>query len=311
MSRRTRPPRAVMWPVLLAILLAATSASNALAAPGDPPQRPRELRVMTYNIHHGAGNDSCTPPPRTTPPQPECALDLQRIADVIRAYDPDLVGLQEVDRYWARSGYVDQAAWLAAELGMHYCYGANLDHGPDSHATVPHQYGTAILSRYPILACENTLLPKADPRTEQRGLLEALVEVEGTPLRFYNTHLQHTGGPGGADRTVQVEAILEQIGRPRESVVLVGDLNARPDWPELAPLYERFEDAWLEAGSEPGYTYPASPTAEPDRRIDYVFVRRVGVESAQVAITPETRMAADHYPVVADLMLPGQVPGSP
>ena len=39
---------------------------------------------MSYNIHVGVGMDK--------------KLDLQRIADVINAERPDLVGLQEVDR---------------------------------------------------------------------------------------------------------------------------------------------------------------------------------------------------------------------
>lgn len=160
MSRDYRWRITVISSTLLAILVAGVSFTNTLAAVGDPPQQPRAVRLMTYNIHHGAGNDTCTPPPPTTPPQPDCGLDLQRIATVIRSYDPDLVGLQEVDRFWTRSASVDQPAWLAAELGMHACYGANLQHAPDRHSTIDHEYGTAILSRYPILDCKNTLLPK-------------------------------------------------------------------------------------------------------------------------------------------------------
>ena len=41
------------------------------------------LRVVTYNIHHGVGVDG--------------KLDLNRIAEVIRAAKADLVALQEVD----------------------------------------------------------------------------------------------------------------------------------------------------------------------------------------------------------------------
>lgn len=300
---------------MVIIALGITPLMNA-AASGDPQVPDRPLRVMTYNIHHGTGNDACTTPPAMLgqPPNPDCGLNLRRIADVIRAQNPDVVGLQEVDRFWARSAYVDQAAWLARELGMHVCYGANLNHPADSHADRPHQYGTAILSQYPVLECTNRYLPMVlveGQRNEQRGLLEALVNVRGALLRFYNTHL-HTRY---ADRKIQIKAIMTQIGTPREPVILVGDLNAYPQNSglppaDLAPLYTRFDDAWIEAGDGPGYTYHADPVLNPNRRIDYIFVSRdVTVSAAMAPITPVTRLASDHYPVVADVALPGSQVG--
>ena len=54
---------------------------------------------MTYNIHVGVGMDK--------------KLDLQRIADVINAERPDLVGLQEVDRGVKRTEGKDEIAELA------------------------------------------------------------------------------------------------------------------------------------------------------------------------------------------------------
>ena len=292
-----------------AVIAMAAATSSRAAAQGAPNAGDRPVRVMTYNIHHGTGNIDCTTPRPEPgqPPNPDCGLDLEAIADVIRAEAPDVVGLQEVDRFWARSGGVDQPALLAKSLGMHYCYGANLTHEPDRHATVPHEYGTAILSRFPILDCTNAFLPRGNPGTEQRGLLSALINVRGVPLRFHNTHL-HTRF---ADRRVQIQEIVRLIGTPTHPTVLVGDLNARPSESTMSPLYSAFKDAWLEGGDGgDGHTYPADPVADPNRRIDYVFVSdAVDVSRAEVAVTPLTRLASDHYPLVAVLMLPGSQVG--
>ena len=58
------------------------------------------------------------------------------------------------------------------------------------------QYGTALLSRYPIESVENTPLPRL-PGDEQRGLLHAVLDVDGAKLSAYVVHLQHTStGPG-------------------------------------------------------------------------------------------------------------------
>ena len=284
------------------------SAASAFAQ--EPQAQTRPLRVMTYNIKHGQTNASCTQPPRLPgqPPFPDCNLDLSASIEVMRAHGADVIGVQEVDRFWARSGSVDEPAEMAAALGMnHYCYAPNLDHAPDSHANVPHQYGTVILSRLPILECENTLLRRTGTN-EQRGLTRALINVRGVPLDFYNTHL-HTTAADRLMQTADIAAVLDAAAeRPR---VLMGDFNARPTATEMQPIYARFLDAWLEggvaaSGNPSGLTSPARLSGDPTSRIDYVFVSP-GVEAtaAYVPIDSSTRLAADHYPVVADIELPG------
>lgn len=261
----------------------------------------RPLRVASYNIHHGSGNDTCTPPPVTTPPAAECALNLERVADIVRGLDLDVVAFQEVDRFWARSGYVDQAARLGELLRMNVCYGGNLDHQADNHADRPHQYGTLILTKRPLLSCANTLLPRAATNTEQRGLLHAVVRAHnGARVHVYNTHLHTTV----AERTVQVPAVDALIGQTSPSILL-GDLNAQPTEATLAPLQARFQDAWLAAGTGDGFTYPAAPEAAPNRRIDYGFITSDLVATeASVEITPDTSMAADHYPLLIRVRVP-------
>ncbi|MPY91132.1 MAG: metal-dependent hydrolase [Luteitalea sp.] len=293
------------WRVLVtvAVLWVALAIVGLQAQPGQQG-RERRLVVASYNIHHGSGNDECTTPPAEPgqPPNPDCSLDLGRIAQVIRALNAEVIGLQEVDRFWARSGDVDQPRALARMLHMHPCYGANLDHPADSHANVPHQYGTAILSRWPIHGCENTLLPRTDPGNEQRGLLEARITVRGVRLHFANTHLQHDSVD---DRIVQAQTIADRIATVEEPVILVGDLNAIPTEESLPPLFGLLTDAWVVGGDGDGFTIPARPGVLPDRRIDYVLVSpSVSVHAAIVAITDETRLASDHYPVVAGIAVP-------
>jgi endonuclease/exonuclease/phosphatase family metal-dependent hydrolase len=281
-------------------------ARSSSRQPGEPQAKPRALRVMTYNIKHGQTNTVCTQAAAIPdqPPSRDCNLDLQASAAVIRAHEPDIVGVQEVDRFWARSASEDEPAALSAALGLpHYCYGANLDHQPDSHATVPHQYGTVILSRFPILECTNTLLPRTGTN-EQRGLTLALIDVRGVRLRFYNTHL-HTTAADRLLQTAEIARLLDAAGDvPR---LLTGDFNARPTAPELAPIRSRLVDSWVKAGRRPtdnpdGLTSPARLTGGPASRIDYVWVSpAIAVESVQVPLDAQTRVASDHYPVVANI----------
>jgi glycerophosphoryl diester phosphodiesterase len=278
-------------PNLTRIVVEGETASEWLRLTIDPRSRavftwtreqlPPPLTVATYNIAHAAGIDG--------------RLDLERIAAEIQRGGGEIVGLQEVDRHWSeRSQFVDQAQWLADRLGMEVVYGANLDLDPPAPDRPRRQYGTAILSAHPIAWSHNTHLPRPE-NGEQRGLLEAGIDVDGVRLRVANTHLQHTSA---VERRAQTERIIELLRPAKTPIVLLGDLNARPDAPELTPLWRRFVDAWPRGGEGDGFSYPSSgPTA----RIDYVLTTPdVDVESARTFPSP----ASDHLQVAADLVLP-------
>jgi endonuclease/exonuclease/phosphatase family metal-dependent hydrolase len=240
----------------------------------------RALTVMTYNIHQGRGVDG--------------VLDLDRIADVIRSQQPDLVALQEVGRHWsADSDFRDQPAELARLLEMDDVYGANLDRDPPARGAPRRQYGTAILTARPIVDSEHLLLPRVSTENEQRGLLVLDVDVDGAPFRLYNAHL----GVSGEDRAVQVDALLAATGKATVPHALVGDFNARPRAPGLAPLFDRFRDAWTACGEGDGFTFPASAPAS---RIDYILVSpQLAVGRADVPALP----GSDHLPLVAELAI--------
>jgi endonuclease/exonuclease/phosphatase family metal-dependent hydrolase len=261
---------------------AADPASADAASAGAAGGSVRPLRAASFNIHHGVGLDGL--------------LNLERIATVIRDTRPDVIGLQEVDRHFGeRSDFVDQALWLADRLDLHVVFGANLDLEPLTPGAPRRQYGTAILSRYRIREWRNTLLPRP-AGGEQRGLLEAVIAVRGTRVRAFNTHLQHNSQ---AERLAQVAAIRSIVAEARESVVLVGDLNATPDSPEIAAITEDLADAWAAAGVGDGFTYDAET---PHARIDYVLTSSDVIARTAAVVTSD---AADHLPVVADLLLPG------
>jgi endonuclease/exonuclease/phosphatase family metal-dependent hydrolase len=274
--------------LLLATLLATALAGTTAAAPASPVgARPlvaeRQLRVATFNIHHGVGLDG--------------VLDLARIAATVERTGAQVVGLQEVDKHWSeRSNFADQATLLAEQLGMHLAFGANLDLDPPAPGAPRRQFGTAILSAYNIRVTTNTLLPRP-LGGEQRGLLEALIKVRGIPVRVFNTHLQHDSQ---VERLAQVDRIRQVLATADESVVLLGDLNATPNTPEIAGLTDLLVDAWLTAGVGDGFTFDA---ATPHARIDYVMSSGDVVARTAAVVTTD---AADHLPVVADLALPGK-----
>lgn len=256
--------------LLLTALLVLGVATPAAASP--------LLTVLSFNIHHAAGTDGM--------------FDLDRLAAEIRRTHADVVGLQEVDRHYGeRSGWTDEPAELAKRLRMHVVFGANLDLEPPAPGAPRRQYGTAILSRYPIVSWTNTLLPKGDPAEEQRGLLSAVLSVHGRTVRFMTTHFQHDSD---ASRELQAAEVAVAVRASREPVALTGDLNAPPAQPEVTTLTALLADAFASAGQGDGFTHPAdAPTA----RIDYVLGLR------PVTCTVPATASSDHRPVLARLVI--------
>jgi endonuclease/exonuclease/phosphatase family metal-dependent hydrolase len=235
----------------------------------------KRFRVMSYNIHVGVGMDK--------------KLDLQRIADVINAEHPDLVGLQEVDRGVKRTEGKDEIAELAKLTSMNFAFAHNLDYQGG-------QYGVAILSRFPIQQTDHR---KYENRreAERRGMIRVQVQVAGRLINFVTTHLDYQYEDGRLFETEQMLKFLEGVSEP---LIVVGDFNDEPSGQAYKLMLTKFSDSWIAAKAKgPGLSYPAD---EPSKRIDYVFTRQsdhIRTKKAWVVST----LASDHLPLVADLEL--------
>jgi endonuclease/exonuclease/phosphatase family metal-dependent hydrolase len=241
---------------------------------------------------------------------------LPSIREGLRRLAPDVIGLQEVLRY----PEFDQAALVAHDLGFQIAWGkASENHGFPT--------GNAILSRWPILRSEVIPLPNGGS-DESRSLLFAEIEAPFGKLPFFCTHLNWKLHHGHV-RQLQVRAVTDAVARlaPVKGSfppVVVGDFNAEPDSDEirfmrgltgLGGKCVYFADAFHVAGDgSHGATYSkTNPFAaflrEPERRIDYVFVR--GPDDSQRGEPVEASVCftephdgvypSDHYGVVATI----------
>jgi endonuclease/exonuclease/phosphatase family metal-dependent hydrolase len=226
---------------------------------------------MTYNIRNGRGRDG--------------RVDLDRIADVIASFEPDIVALQEVDAHKPRSGSVDQTQHLAMRLGMAATFGACIDKGDE-------RYGIATLSRLRFLETRQLCLP-AQPhrrRSEPRcALVSRLAWPEAnSELDMVNTHLSVLPG----ERPAQVAAITE--GLDAEEVIVAGDFNCTPRSAAFRTLC-----CGLQSVAKSARSWPARM---PLLSLDHILYRGpLAVISAGPWRERGASRASDHLPVVAEL----------
>jgi endonuclease/exonuclease/phosphatase family metal-dependent hydrolase len=236
---------------------------------------PKEIRVVSYNIHHGRGLDG--------------KVDLKRIAEVIAAESPDIVALNEVDQGTRRTEGIDMPAELAALTNMEAVFIKNIDFEGGG-------YGNAVLTRLPIRRKENHKLP-SHYEGEQRGVLELELGAadEEEPLIFLCTHLDYR--PEDHERMASVKTIEDIAARHKGwPIILAGDLNARPD----SAVLGAFGKTWKRANAKPIPTFPA---ANPQNQIDYVLVRPPARWETVEARVLEDAIASDHRGIVVVLRL--------
>ncbi|MFT7667503.1 MAG: endonuclease/exonuclease/phosphatase family metal-dependent hydrolase [Planctomycetota bacterium] len=246
-------------------LLAFASCSSI----GTTSDKAPALRVLAYNIKHGEGMDG--------------KLDLERVAELIRRFDPDIVTLQEVDRECARTNGVDQAAWLGEACGMHAAFGGFMPYdGGD--------YGMAVLSREPMLEVTNLRLPDgSEPRTALAVRVNsAQGEVIVCGIHFYRTE---------TERLAQAQVVTEHFRDSDVPVILAGDFNSKPG----SQVMEVLEQGWLnipKGGS--ALTFPAN---DPNREIDYCLVQPAESVQSHTLIVVDESLISDHRPLLLELKL--------
>jgi endonuclease/exonuclease/phosphatase family metal-dependent hydrolase len=253
--------------------LAVTLFSLAPAFAGDG-----ELRILCYNIHYGQGNDG--------------VYDLERLAAVIKAVDPDVVALQEVDVMVRRSGQVHQAEELGKLTGLDVYY------GPTQHYEGG-LYGNAVLTKLPVNRVWIQPLPytEATPEltTYPRGFVAVTVKAPGgKEVRVVSTHFQHNVE---ADRVAEAEAVNRYLAVESEKIptILAGDINAVPDSEPMKVLLSKWTNAIDPEAA------PTVPSKDPKSRIDYILYRQGDpFEVVETKVIAE-EMASDHRPVFAVL----------
>ncbi len=234
-----------------------------------------QLRVLSYNLHHGEGLDG--------------RIDLERIARIVRTAKADLVALQEVDRKAKRTGDVDQASEYIRLTQLHGWYGA----------AMPFQggeYGQVILSRWPLIEPKVVRLPGIKGR-EPRIATTALVDIPGFGrIRWVCLHLDATGDD--ADRWEQAGALLKEFPSTGIPTLLAGDFNATPESRVMKRMLSS-ETGWVDtAGANAALTDPADV---PKMRIDYVLAApRAKWRVLESTVIPEA-VASDHRPLLVVL----------
>ena len=224
------------------------------------------IKVMSYNIQGHAAS--------------RAADHLPKLAEVIAAAAPHVVGLQEV-HCGTRVSPIDQAHRLAELTGLKVVFGKScaMDGG---------DYGNAILTRGEVKGSEVHPLPGSG---EPRSLMRADIAINGSTMTFFVTHLAAWGRLLRVARIRQIEKLSDIVAGVKTPHVLVGDFNVPPGADEMRMLLSRGH--FRACGEAGDVTFPMTR-----QRLDYILC-----DSSWQCLGSEIirRGPSDHWPVVAEL----------
>ena len=327
-------------------------------ASADPPQlAQRQLTAASYNLYLGADLTplfSASSPAELIQRAGQVYANVvktdfparaEAIADLLAANPPDVAGLQEV-ALWETgpiggplSPSYDFLQLLLEALARHglvyrpVASNANFSGAMPISATTMARFTDhdVIIARADqlnaLLTVSNAeshnfaaqlVIPTAIPGlsfTVPRGWSAVDVNVRGKTVRFANTHLEAFSTPV---RNAQGRELAAALAASSDPVVLVGDLNSRPD--DTAGAYGTFAaagyaDSWtMVHGPDGGFTSGQSELLDNvpsllDHRIDYVLYQPRGVEALHADVigdelndrTFSGLWPSDHAGVVATL----------
>lgn len=242
----------------------------------------QRLRILCYNIQAGANTrryrDYVTRGWQHVLPLGK-QDQLDRLA--VHLGEFDLVGLQEADAGSLRSGFVNQAQYLAERAGFPYwSQQENRRVGPIASSS------NSLLSKLAPVEVHDYRLPG---RVKGRGALLALFGPEQERLAVVIAHLSL----GQNARATQFSFLRELIWQYKH-IVLMGDFNCAGEHP-------RFLRFLLETGLRQPGCPPTFPSWQPQRAIDHVLlspsIRCLSYQALPITLS-------DHLPLAVELGLP-------
>ena len=240
-----------------------------------------KLRIVTWNIHKGIGTDG--------------DYRLDRVLDVLRELDADVVCLQEVDEGVPRSGEDRQGQRLATELDYPHCaLGLNV-------RVKGGAYGNLTLSRFPLRRVRNVDLT-VPPKKRRSGLVVDVMCGPPGGWRIVNVHL----GLLHLERRVQVKRLMRHVleGTPDDQpLAILGDWN---DW--RSKLVRSVMKEWgfhIARSDHRPFGERTFPSRRPIVSLDKIVYRDpVTCHHIATVLNRVTRVTSDHLPLMVELHAP-------
>ena len=246
------------------------------------------MRLLLYNIRYatGAGPGFHFPLPGVGYLR-HTGRNLTRITEFIKAQEPDIVGLVEVDMGSVRSGLKNQAEVIAGALGHYHAHECKYSAGSmNQRLPIVRKQGNAFLTSNDISGARFHYF--------DAGIKRLIIELELDEFSVFLVHLSVKY----RHRHYQLRHLHSLVKKTRKPTIVAGDFNTL--WGDYEIELFREATGLVNANSSGA---PSYPSRWPRKQLDFIF------HSPEFSVSrfeiPEVTFS-DHLPLVCDLELTGR-----
>lgn len=254
------------------------------------------LHVLTYNIRYDNPKDSLN------------AWDNRKdfLISQLNFYQPDIFGTQE--------GLLHQLNDIDHGLESYTFFGKGRDDGKEAGEYTAIFYNTDAV----LLMKKHTFWLSETPKVPSKGWDAAIKRVctygkfkskmDNKEFWVFNTHFDHIGEQARRESILLILAKIKAINSEALPVILMGDLNLKPQHESIMYLANKMDDTYTMAGENnfgPVGTFNGFKFNEPvTDRIDYIFTSKGDfrvLKNAILSDNSDCRYPSDHLPVYTKL----------
>jgi endonuclease/exonuclease/phosphatase family metal-dependent hydrolase len=293
------------------------------AAHFNQEKAPHSLRILTWNVR--SWDEFITK-------KKGASGHRAKMMEFIGEQQPDVLCFQEFFESHNSKELPANISYICQELKYPYYFFSHDYRHDYRRGDGMFESGVIVFSRYPILDTLLIRYPRPDGLKSTESLIAADIDVEGSRVRVFTTHLQSVLFQGkdfhnieiirnvddsilAASRSIvkklhfaflrradQAIAVRDQLDKSPYPGIICGDFNDVPNSYTYFTIRSGWQDAFIKKGFGIGRTYVhISPTL----RIDYILADpRWTVLQCRKFPLPYS----DHNPVIADLQLTEKTP---
>lgn len=231
----------------------------------------QEFKAMSYNIKYDNVNDTVN----------NWNDRKAAMVNLLKKYHPEFIGMQEVLHL--------QLEYLNESLTGYQYIGVGRDDGKEKGEYSPILYD---IEKYELLESNTFWLSKTpdeisvgwDASMERictYGLFKNKTSLK--KIWLFNTHFDHVGVKARNKSAKLILKKIKQLNLNDLSVLLMGDFNLMPQEKSILSIKKKIDDGIVISKTSlkgPKGTFNGFDIHNPiERRIDYIFTKRFGVES--------------------------------
>ena len=244
------------------------------------------VKFLLYNIRYGTGTGMAYHLPFPFTGYFRSSIrNTGRILSFIKAEKPDIIGLVEVDEGSYRSHRINQAEWIARELGYEHVYQS--------------KYGEKSLARrVPVLNRQgDAFITNRSIETQQfhffkTGIKKLVIELEFDSFIIFLVHLSLKY----RHRQHQLTDLYNLFSSAKKPMIVAGDFNAFWGMQELHLFMAAGNLVNANANDEPTF-----PSFAPRRQLDFIL-HSPSIEMKRFAVCPVK--FSDHRPITCEFEVP-------